>query len=137
MAGLTATQRKLNETIVRSLRSAGWERTDRGEAFNLADLTFDNGQMLQYLGYVTRRNALVLELTDDATKKGVRLFIRCGKDVTKLLEVLTAWQARVGPRNFREMIDDVARACPDTYRMQGVDGEVLNKVEPKDPSPAE
>ena len=45
-----------------------------------------------------------------------------------------AWQAKVTSENFREMMEDIVHVCPETYMIQGAEGEKRTKVEPSRPA---
>lgn len=134
MARLTKAQRSINDAIIETLGKAGWQTTDRGSAFGIADLTYENDRMELYVGYRHRSSTIGLDLEDPSDGREIRFSIGFGDRLEELLRVIVSWQAKVTPRNFRDMIEGVVHVCPETYLVEGTEGEVRTKVEPTHPS---
>ncbi len=131
---LTRAQRSANEAIIQTLEAAGWQTTDRGRAFGVADLEHETDSVSLYVGYRYRSESIGLKVTDKAARKAARFSIEFGERLPDLLRVFVAWSAKVSAENYRDMMEDVVHVCPETYLIQGADGEVRTKVEPSKPA---
>jgi hypothetical protein len=106
---------RVSAVITARLAEAGWERTKRSKESEVPEFVFNNGMMRIAVFQEVDDPSVSLTLTDILEDSYLRLEVRYGSDPSELLCVLVEWQDSVSGRNFHEMVNSVARACPDTF----------------------
>ncbi len=114
-----------DSVITARLLGKGWDQTQLGSTFEVADLEFGNDTMQLHVNHDLDRAALILKLAQRDSGEEARVLVEYGDDVGKLVSLLISWQERVDPENFRTMIDEIVRSFPKTYLVRDEDMVLL------------
>lgn len=93
----------------------GWLPTHRQELTGVADLEHRGAGLLIHLSHERTARQLLLEFIDPATDGGFRLAVDYGDRLGAVLDVLAERADRVDTETAGDLVDEIARACPDTY----------------------
>ena len=102
------------DTIIATLRAAGWERTETGELCGSANLVFDNGTLALEVDHTDSRERRSMNLVFiRADGDEVMIHVSFGERLPQVLSAITARQAAIDGERWRDLVDDVLRICPD------------------------
>jgi hypothetical protein len=131
---LSTKQSDTQQLISARLSGAGWKTTDFQKLFESgedsefpASLEYENGHLQLYLNYIVDDDLIGFGLYEP-TGRELHLRVDCDDDITDLLNVITGFQDKISPDNFREHIRQIVRACPETYAIIDEEEADIRKV---------
>ncbi|MEU1302534.1 hypothetical protein [Streptomyces shenzhenensis] len=123
----------VSSTIIDRLSKAGWEQTTRSEESGVPEFVFNNERMRASVFQSIEDRSLMLTLLDIGSGGYLRFDIRYGDSVSALLQILVEWQGDISVENFRDMVNEIALAIPETFAepFEGDEDTPWQKVIPR------
>lgn len=95
------------------LGKAGWQPTDHGSAFQIAELVHRSGSMTLQVGHEILKSELLITMSAEEGES--RVLVEMHDEPDALLETLERWQSTISADNFRDFVEDVLVNYPDTF----------------------
>lgn len=103
------------DLFVEHLEKAGWSEAGPANETYEARMSFNNGKIHLVLEYSAEIQGFYFYLINQDSGKEVKLVIQYEDEEKKLLELITSFQKKISPENFRDYSAKIAETFPQTF----------------------